>query len=274
VSNFVAFFPSEDCAQTPASFSELDRILGGPLRADHVRSEVLNGAAILRARSVDRAPRFYAREDGARSTPWRERSEEDHRVGRSSFFNSRNELLEKGRVYERDGVYRVRGPIESIGRPMDQPGPTQRVGPEVQSTHPKGVDWTGPLDPAGVDGGSGSGARDSRQASSGGGRDSEQAITTDQGKVVELRPDNLSSVAVAAGDPPGRDAEASVEPEDDVVATMLRTPPDWLVRQLPKCREEPFRFLSATACTIAHEALGNPRRYEEVLPLLRAHLES
>ena len=65
MSNFVAFFPSEDCAQTPASFSELDRILGGPLRADHVRSEVLNGAAILRARSVDRAPRFYAREDGA-----------------------------------------------------------------------------------------------------------------------------------------------------------------------------------------------------------------
>ena len=25
---------------------------------------------------------------------------------------------------------------------------------------------------------------------------------------------------------------------------------------------------------VAHEALGNPRRYEEVLPLLRAHLES
>ena len=65
MSNFVAFFPSKDCAQAPASFSELSRTFRGPLRANHVQTEVLNGAAILRARSVGRAPRFYAREDGA-----------------------------------------------------------------------------------------------------------------------------------------------------------------------------------------------------------------
>jgi hypothetical protein len=65
VSNFVAFFPSKDCAQSPASFSELDRISRGPLRANHVQTEVLNGAAILHTRSAGRAPRFYAQEDGA-----------------------------------------------------------------------------------------------------------------------------------------------------------------------------------------------------------------
>jgi Asparagine synthase len=65
MSNFVAFFPSKDRAQFPASFSELERIFRGPLLADHVQTEVLNGAAILHTRSAGRAPRFYAQEDGA-----------------------------------------------------------------------------------------------------------------------------------------------------------------------------------------------------------------
>jgi hypothetical protein len=65
MSNFVTFFPSKDCAQPPASFSKLDRIFHGPLRADHVQTGVLNGATILSARSASRAPRFYAQEDGA-----------------------------------------------------------------------------------------------------------------------------------------------------------------------------------------------------------------
>src|SRR3712207_5756335 len=65
MSNFVAFFPSRDCPQVPRSFSELTRILRGPLQAGHVQTEVLNGAAILRERSFNRAPRFYTQEDGA-----------------------------------------------------------------------------------------------------------------------------------------------------------------------------------------------------------------
>jgi hypothetical protein len=65
MSNFVAFFPSSDCPQAPRSFSELNRIFRGPLQAGHVQTEVLNGAAILCERSFDRAPRFYAQEDGA-----------------------------------------------------------------------------------------------------------------------------------------------------------------------------------------------------------------
>src|ERR687894_1161100 len=64
MSNFVAFFPSIDCPQAPRSFSELNRIFRGPLQAGHVQTEVLNGAAILCERSFDRAPRFYAQEDG------------------------------------------------------------------------------------------------------------------------------------------------------------------------------------------------------------------
>jgi hypothetical protein len=65
VSNFIAYFPSKDPAQTPASFSELNGIFRGPLQADHVQSEVLNGAALLRTRSAGMSPRFYASEDGA-----------------------------------------------------------------------------------------------------------------------------------------------------------------------------------------------------------------
>jgi hypothetical protein len=65
VSNFVAYFPSKDPARTPASFSELNGIFRGPLQADHVQSEVLNGAALLLTRSAGMSPRFYASEDGA-----------------------------------------------------------------------------------------------------------------------------------------------------------------------------------------------------------------
>jgi hypothetical protein len=63
MSDFVAFFRSPECARPPASFSELGRIFGGPLRADHVHAEVLHGGAILRTRSLGRMPRFYE-EDG------------------------------------------------------------------------------------------------------------------------------------------------------------------------------------------------------------------
>jgi len=65
MSNFVAFFPSTERARPPASFSELGRSFRDPLRADHVQSEVLHGAAILRTHSANRAPRFHAQENGA-----------------------------------------------------------------------------------------------------------------------------------------------------------------------------------------------------------------
>jgi asparagine synthetase B (glutamine-hydrolysing) len=65
VPDFVAFFPSPEVEQPPTSFSPLERILRGPLRADDVRTEVLSGATLLRTRSAGMSPRFYASEDGA-----------------------------------------------------------------------------------------------------------------------------------------------------------------------------------------------------------------
>lgn len=65
MSDFVAFFPSTECPEVPASFSRLDHILRGPLSADHVQSDVIHGAPILLARSFDRSSRFYAKQDGS-----------------------------------------------------------------------------------------------------------------------------------------------------------------------------------------------------------------
>jgi hypothetical protein len=63
--DFVAFFPSKECPQAPASFSELDGIYRGPLHADHVRSDVIHGAPVLLTRSFEKSPQFYAKQDGS-----------------------------------------------------------------------------------------------------------------------------------------------------------------------------------------------------------------
>jgi hypothetical protein len=65
VPDFAAFFPSTEAEEPPTSFSELERIFRGPLRADDVRTDVLCGATLLRTRSAGMSPRFYTREDGA-----------------------------------------------------------------------------------------------------------------------------------------------------------------------------------------------------------------
>jgi hypothetical protein len=65
MSDFVAFFPSRECLQVPASFPKLDGILRGPLRADNVQSNVVHGAPILLSTSFARSPRFYAKQDGS-----------------------------------------------------------------------------------------------------------------------------------------------------------------------------------------------------------------
>ena len=64
VPDFVTFFPSTEAARPPTSFSALEGIFRGPLRADDVRSDLLGGATLLRTRSAGMSPRFYAREDG------------------------------------------------------------------------------------------------------------------------------------------------------------------------------------------------------------------
>ncbi len=62
--DFVAFFPSMEAARPPTSFSALEGIFRGPLRAEDVRTDLLRGATLLRTRSAGMSPRFYASEDG------------------------------------------------------------------------------------------------------------------------------------------------------------------------------------------------------------------
>jgi hypothetical protein len=65
VPDFAAFFPSTEATQPPTSFSAVERIFRGPLRADDVRTDFLRGAPLLRTRFAGMSPRFYAPEDGA-----------------------------------------------------------------------------------------------------------------------------------------------------------------------------------------------------------------
>jgi len=64
VPDFVAFFPSTEAARPPTSFSALEGIFRGPLRAEDVRTDLLRGATLLRTRSAGMSPRFYASDDG------------------------------------------------------------------------------------------------------------------------------------------------------------------------------------------------------------------
>jgi hypothetical protein len=55
---------------------------------------------------------------------------------------------------------------------------------------------------------------------------------------------------------------------------LLEDPPDWLSTQLGKCREDPDRFIKPTCCNVAYEVYGTSSRWEEVKPVLEAHLEA
>ena len=61
--DFVAFFPSTEAARPPTSFSALEGIFRGPLRAEDVRTDLLRGATLLRTRCGGMSPRIDARED-------------------------------------------------------------------------------------------------------------------------------------------------------------------------------------------------------------------
>jgi archaellum biogenesis ATPase FlaH len=103
-----------------------------------------------------------------------------------------------------------------------------------------------------------SGKRNSQQKSIGEGKDG--------GVVVELPRGNLSSSLAVV--PNG----ALPHSENDEVVRMLDDPPEWLRRQMQQCREEPDRFLTPTSATIAYEMYSNPRRADEVLPILKAYV--
>jgi hypothetical protein len=69
MSDFCVFFPCQHSPQAPppvpASFTELERILYDPLRADKVWSQVVHGSPVLLSTAFGKSPQFYARPDGA-----------------------------------------------------------------------------------------------------------------------------------------------------------------------------------------------------------------
>jgi putative DNA primase/helicase len=56
------------------------------------------------------------------------------------------------------------------------------------------------------------------------------------------------------------------------VAGALEDPPEWLARQLQRCRQEPERFVQATCCNLAYELYGTAARWQEVRPIVEAYL--
>jgi hypothetical protein len=52
------------------------------------------------------------------------------------------------------------------------------------------------------------------------------------------------------------------------VGELLRNPPDWLVKQLAKCRENPETMTKPTASAIATKLYGTAARWHEVKPIL------
>jgi hypothetical protein len=69
----------------------------------------------------------------------------------------------------------------------------------------------------------------------------------------------------------GENGGPSSTPRGDgeaLVRALLENPPEWLARQLEKCREDPDRLLKPTAAAIAERALGDAAWSREVLPIL------
>ncbi len=69
----------------------------------------------------------------------------------------------------------------------------------------------------------------------------------------------------------GGDSGEEKTPGERIVR-MLSDPPEWLATQLAKLRTNAGLF-EPTCAAIAAAVLGDGRRGEEVVPVLRAHLE-
>jgi hypothetical protein len=68
-----------------------------------------------------------------------------------------------------------------------------------------------------------------------------------------------------------RNREAS-RPSTSPAEELLKNPPGWLSGQLAKCWENPERWIKPTCSSIAHKVYGTATRWQEVEPILKAHL--
>ncbi len=69
-------------------------------------------------------------------------------------------------------------------------------------------------------------------------------------------------------------ARESVTVEEDHILGLIANPPEWLSKQLGKCRTDPARFLKPTCAAIALDVFSTAARWPEVEPVLRSWLEA
>jgi AAA domain len=86
-------------------------------------------------------------------------------------------------------------------------------------------------------------------------------------------PDKDSSLLSSSSNPyrESSDDDNEKSPRERIVS-MLDNPPDWLPRQLEMCREEPERWTKPICSAIATHVFGDALRWQEVKPVLEAHL--
>ncbi|MDP9479497.1 MAG: hypothetical protein M3R38_28150, partial [Actinomycetota bacterium] len=71
---------------------------------------------------------------------------------------------------------------------------------------------------------------------------------------------------------PNLSSASSVKMSDGPLEEFFEGSPDWLTKQLGKCRQDE-RLINPTCCTVAYEVFGTATRSEEVKPVLRRWLE-
>ncbi|MDP9487625.1 MAG: hypothetical protein M3Q49_17875 [Actinomycetota bacterium] len=71
---------------------------------------------------------------------------------------------------------------------------------------------------------------------------------------------------------PDLSSASSVKVSDGPLEEFFEGSPDWLTKQLGKCRQDE-RLINPTCCTVAYEVFGTATRSEEVKPVLRRWLE-
>jgi putative DNA primase/helicase len=95
---------------------------------------------------------------------------------------------------------------------------------------------------------------------------------------ISLREVNVKTAPHAPPAPPepvsfDLQAGESVTVEEDHIQGLIANPPEWLSKQLAKCREDSDRFLKPTSAAIAQAVYATGTRWDEIEPALHRWLE-
>jgi hypothetical protein len=86
-------------------------------------------------------------------------------------------------------------------------------------------------------------------------------------KLKSARAKELKSILVEEGE--RRQGDSDEDDDTKKIETLLLAPPPWLQKQLVKYADDADRFTEPTCSAIAAKALGDPSRWEEVVPILQ-----